>query len=65
MPTKVSERKLFASIFLFAIALLVLLNVRLFASPVHVSEMGLLRLVLAFALLLLAAKLLKRAFVKA
>jgi hypothetical protein len=64
MPAKVSERKLLVSIVLFVSSFVFLLNVKLFADPVRISEAGLVFLMMAFALLAIAVRLWKHAIVK-
>jgi uncharacterized membrane protein len=64
MPTKVSERKLLASIMLFASGCTLLLKAKLFAQPVYVSEKGLAFISVAIALIILAIILYRRALVK-
>ena len=50
MLTKVSEKRLLIAIISFVAGTVLLLNVTLFASPVRVSEKGLLYFIIAFAL---------------
>ena len=64
MPIKVSEKKLFGSVLLFVCSLTVLVNSKVFASPVRVSEVSLLIAFAVIAMLYFAVRLWKHAFVK-
>lgn len=65
MPTKVSEKKLFANIILLVSSVVLLTQVNLFNAPVRVSEKGLAMIAVSVMLMMAAVGLLKRAFVKA
>ena len=64
MPTKVSEKKLFASVVLFISSFVLLFQVKLFDTPVRVSEKGLAFVIVSIVLMVVAVSLCKRAFTK-
>jgi hypothetical protein len=64
MPTKISEKKLFVSIILFAGALFLFFTAKLTNAPVQVSELGLLAMVAAIVLFIFGVRLLSRAIQK-
>ena len=61
MPIRISERKLLLGIVLFAISLYTLFAVKLIATPVYVSEKGVLLTVAAVALLIAGVRVYKSA----
>ncbi len=64
MPTKFSEKKLAIGISLFMLGLVVLLNTTLFASPVKVSEAGVLLSLLSVSLMVFGVTFFKSAKMK-
>lgn len=64
MPAIVSEKRLPGSSLLFVPGLSLLLNVSLFHAPARISEAGLLMMVTAIAIYVIAFRLGKQAFVK-
>jgi hypothetical protein len=61
MPIRISERKLLSGIVLFAIGLYTLFKVKLIATPVYVSEKGILIAACAIVILILALRLFRSA----
>jgi hypothetical protein len=61
MPIRISERKLLAAIVLFAISLYTLLKVKLIATPVYVSEKGIVIVAGAIVILIVGLRLFKTA----
>lgn len=64
MATKLSEKKLLAGLILLAGAIYLVVTTTLTASPVRISEKGLLLLVSAAILFILSCKLFSRAVQK-
>lgn len=64
MPTKISEKRLLASILFVAGALILFFTARLTYAPVHVSEKGLVAVLAAIVMLILGMKLFHRAIQK-
>jgi hypothetical protein len=64
MPTKVSERNLILSIALFTIAIILLVNAKLFNAPVEISEKGIAFIVIGITAAAFALRYFKKAVVK-
>ena len=64
MPKKLSEKNLILGLFCFATGVLILINTTVFASPIRVSEKGMLLSITSCVLIALSIRLLRRAVIK-
>jgi hypothetical protein len=64
MPTKISEKKLSIGIVLIALGLMVLLNATLVATPIKVSEVGILLALVSIVLIIIGIMFFKRSMIR-
>jgi hypothetical protein len=64
MPTKISEKKLSIGIVLIALGLMVLLNATLVATPIKVSEVGILLALVSLVLIIIGIMFFKRSMIR-
>ncbi len=64
MPTKVSEKKLAIGVVFIALGLMVLLNTTLVATPIRVSETGILFSLFSVVLIVLGIRFFKRSMIR-
>jgi hypothetical protein len=64
MPTKISEKKLSIGIVLITLGLVVLLKATLIATPIQVSEVGILLALVSIVLIITGIMFFKRSMIR-